>query len=101
VLHRRQEHIQREKGKERERFSPERGKGMSRSNVAGGSPERREIPGDREKSPVTESGAETRRNEARPRAREGKEFFKNRVWAHRTVYSACPVHTGQRTVAVW
>jgi hypothetical protein len=30
--------------------------------------------------------------------REG--FFKNRVWAHRTVYSACPVHTGQRTVAV-
>jgi hypothetical protein len=27
--------------------------------------------------------------------REG--FFKNRVWAHRTVYSACPVHTGQRT----
>ena len=31
--------------------------------------------------------------------REG--FFKNGVWAHRTVYSACPVHTGQRTVAVW
>jgi hypothetical protein len=28
----------------------------------------------------------------------GRErFFKNRVWAHRTVYSACPVHTGQRT----
>jgi hypothetical protein len=30
--------------------------------------------------------------------REG--FFKNGVWAHRTVYSACSVHTGQRTVAV-
>jgi hypothetical protein len=29
-----------------------------------------------------------------------EEFFKNRVWAHQTVYSACPVHTGQRTVAV-
>jgi hypothetical protein len=29
-----------------------------------------------------------------------RRFFKNRVWAHRTVYSACPVHTGQRTVAV-
>jgi hypothetical protein len=74
VLHRRQEHIQREKGKERARegVSPERGKGMSRSKVAGGSPERREIAGDGEKSPVTESGAETRRNEARPRAREGK-----------------------------
>jgi hypothetical protein len=26
--------------------------------------------------------------------------FKNARWAHRTVYSACPVHTGQRTVAV-
>jgi hypothetical protein len=31
----------------------------------------------------------------------GRErFFKNRIWAHRTVYSACSVHTGQRTVAV-
>jgi hypothetical protein len=26
--------------------------------------------------------------------------FKNARWAHRTVYSGCPVHTGQRTVAV-
>jgi hypothetical protein len=26
--------------------------------------------------------------------------FKNARWAHRTVYSACPVHTGHRTVAV-
>jgi hypothetical protein len=32
-----------------------------------------------------------------PRARAGKNFFKNELWAHRTVYSACPVHTGQRT----
>jgi hypothetical protein len=24
-------------------------------------------------------------------------FFKNASWAHRTVYSACLVHTGQRT----
>jgi hypothetical protein len=29
-----------------------------------------------------------------------EKFFKNQIWAHRTVYSACPVHTGQRTVAV-
>jgi hypothetical protein len=28
---------------------------------------------------------------------QGKRFFKNELWAHRTVYSACPVHTGQRT----
>jgi hypothetical protein len=28
----------------------------------------------------------------------GREnFFKTRLWAHRTVYSACPVHTRQRT----
>jgi hypothetical protein len=27
-------------------------------------------------------------------------FLKNAIWAHRTVYSACPVHTGQRTVDV-
>jgi hypothetical protein len=27
----------------------------------------------------------------------GREsFFKNRLWAHQTIYSACPVHTGQR-----
>jgi hypothetical protein len=31
----------------------------------------------------------------------GQEMiFKNELWAHRTVYSACPVHTGQSTVAV-
>jgi hypothetical protein len=29
-----------------------------------------------------------------------RRFFKNGVWAYRTVYSVCPVHTGQRTVAV-
>jgi hypothetical protein len=35
-------------------------------------------------------------------ARLGLEagFFKNARWAHRTVYSSCPVHTGQRTVTV-
>jgi hypothetical protein len=32
--------------------------------------------------------------------RAGKFFLKNQLWAHRTVYSVCPVHTGQRTVAV-
>jgi hypothetical protein len=29
-----------------------------------------------------------------------RPIFKNARWAHRTVYSGCPVHTGQRTVAV-
>jgi hypothetical protein len=32
--------------------------------------------------------------------RERGKIFKNRIWAHRTVYSVSPVHTGQRTVAV-
>jgi hypothetical protein len=30
-----------------------------------------------------------------------KYFFKNASWAHRTVYSACPVHTVQHIVAIW
>jgi hypothetical protein len=30
---------------------------------------------------------------------EGR-VFKKVSWAHRTVYSACPVYTGQRTVVV-
>jgi hypothetical protein len=28
-----------------------------------------------------------------------RKIFKNQLWAHRTVYNAYPVHTGQRTVA--
>jgi hypothetical protein len=39
-------------------------------------------------------------NEARSRARARKVFFKNRLWAHRTIYSACPVHTGQHIMIV-
>jgi hypothetical protein len=31
---------------------------------------------------------------------QGKDFFKNVSWAHWTVNSGCPVHTGQRTVTV-
>jgi hypothetical protein len=54
----------------------------------------RETPRDREKEVLA-----GRNNE--PLARLGLEaFFKNAIWAHRIVYSACPVHTGQRTVAV-
>jgi hypothetical protein len=41
------------------------------------------------------------REKTEPLARSGwRPFFKNAIWAHRTVYSACPVHTGHRTVAV-
>jgi hypothetical protein len=29
-----------------------------------------------------------------------RRFFKNRLWAHQTVYSPCPMHNGQHTVAV-
>jgi hypothetical protein len=78
------------KEREREGFSPERGKGMSRSRVAGGSPERREIAGDGEKSPEPEGrGRETENRGARPRARGGKDFLK-------TGYG----RTGQSTVPV-
>jgi hypothetical protein len=60
------------------RRSPERG---------GKPPERRDKPENREELACL--GRE-----------QGKGFFKNELWAHRTVYSACSVHTGQRTVAV-
>jgi hypothetical protein len=93
-------HELRETAGKRRGYTPER-EGEMHLDAAGGSPERNSRRRRGEKgSPATESEAENRRNEARPRAREGKEFFKKRVWAHRTVYSACPVHTGQRTVAV-
>jgi hypothetical protein len=58
------------------------------------------VAGGQELTPETERGSGQRGNRAWPRAQAGKRFFKNRLWAHRTVYSACPVHTGQRTVAV-
>jgi hypothetical protein len=53
--------------------------------------------------------AEEREQLRRTESSEGKEplarsraggCFLNAIWAHRTVYSACLVHTGQRTVAV-
>ena len=61
-------------------------------------------------SPVrvaTAQSAETDREQRQNREEEcqasgarGERFFKNRIWAHQTVYNACPVHTGQSTVAV-
>jgi hypothetical protein len=60
----------------------------------GRSPVREEIARDREQRQRT-----AKRNCQASGAR-GERFFKNRIWAHRTVYNACPVHTGQRTVAV-
>jgi hypothetical protein len=50
---------------------------------------------------ITRDREERQRNGSLPRARAGEGFFKNRLWAHRTVYSACPVHTRQRTIAIW
>jgi hypothetical protein len=77
--------------------SPEEGKGEALALVVAGeitagkrSPER----GSDRQRPRAEAGAE-KMCLASGSGREG--FFKNRVWAHRTVYSACPVHTEQRT----
>jgi hypothetical protein len=57
-------HTERKSEREREGFSPERGKGMSRGKVAGGSPERREVAGDGGKTPETERRCwQGRRNE--------------------------------------
>jgi hypothetical protein len=53
------------------------------------------------RSPGTERERQrTEKGRAQASGARGERFFKNRIWAHRTVYSACPVHTGQRTVAV-
>jgi hypothetical protein len=43
---------------------------------------------------------QNREEECQASGARGERFFKNRIWAHRTIYSACPVHTGQHTVAV-
>jgi hypothetical protein len=90
---------QREKGK-RERDSHQRGKGMhldaageETAGEEGWSPARGRLPETRE---AGQRGEEM--SLASGSGREG--FFKNRVWVHQTVYSACPVHTGQRTVDV-
>jgi hypothetical protein len=82
--------IDREKKRERETrgCSPERE--GEKHVVAVGSPERREIAGDGEKSPEPEGrGRETENRGARPRARGGKDFLK-------TGYG----RTGQSTVPV-
>jgi hypothetical protein len=92
-----------EKWRERERecrgVSPER-----RAGLGTGSPEDRRRGGE-----IAGEGGDCQRPRERLARGEkmslasgsGREgFFKNRVWAHRTVYSACLVHTGQRTVVV-
>jgi hypothetical protein len=96
-------HELRETGGKRRGYTPER-EGEMHLDAAGGSPERNSRRRRGEKgSPVTESGAENRRNEARPRAREGKEFFLKTSMgapdslqclsgAHRTAHSSCPVN---------
>jgi hypothetical protein len=57
------------------------------------------------RSPAREWESPERQREAEEKCSAqssgGERFFKNRIWAHRTVHSVCPVHTGQRTVAVW
>jgi hypothetical protein len=85
------------------RSSPERSEELSRgrspedhrrgATVAGGGGITRETPESRQ----TERGAE---KECLASSSGVGSIFKNRLWAHRTVYSACLVHIGQRTVAV-
>jgi hypothetical protein len=76
----------------------ERGRRGARppATVVGEGEEERRIAWNRE-----EPGQAARRGKGSLASGAGKErFFKNRLWAHQTVYSACPVHTGQHTVAV-
>jgi hypothetical protein len=57
--------------------------------------------GGKEESPERERAEVSgQRKDSLPWARAGEGIFKNELWAHRTVYSACPVHTGQRIIAV-
>jgi hypothetical protein len=78
-----------------------REKGRAVQKVAGGSPPGRGDHRRGRKSPDSEQrlGKEEKKEPGLGLG-QGKIFFKNRVWAHRTVYNTCSVHTGQRTVAV-
>jgi hypothetical protein len=70
------------------------------SLVTGRSPPARMVTGERS-SPEEQRGAREQRGSQWPLARLGLEaVFLNALWAHQIVYSACPVHTGQRIVAV-
>jgi hypothetical protein len=60
----------------------------------------RGITGEQEETPETERGAEAREKQSLASGSGRERFFKNRVWAHWTVYSVCSVHTELRTVAV-
>jgi hypothetical protein len=100
----------------RERDGRDRGRGELRAahrgragevpKVTGAPPEKKAAGGDRRRggrgSRQGKQRTEGAGREDEPLARLcGLEaFFKNAIWAHRTVYNACPVHTGQRTVAV-
>jgi hypothetical protein len=84
---------QRERGKEREGDSHQRWKGrctwtppVKRSPERRGGRREEEIARDRER------GAENREVKCQASGARGKRFFKNRIWAHRTVYSSCPVN---------
>jgi hypothetical protein len=89
----------REKGIEgEESCSPSEGEAPVQAQGAGGSPLGRD--GRRRGEGSRQRQREGEIEMSLGSARAEKSFFKNRVWAHRTVYSACPVHTRQRTVAV-
>jgi hypothetical protein len=70
------------------------------SRRQGRSPERGEIT-ERERERERERRAREQLKGVASSSRHGLEaFFKNTLWAHQTLYSVCPMHIGQRTVAV-
>jgi hypothetical protein len=81
-------------------YSPEGRGSEHRGEVAGGQPPVRRSPERGGKPPESREKPENREEMPGLGCEQGKRFFKNELWAHRTVYSACPVHTGQRTIAV-
>jgi hypothetical protein len=84
----------RERDRGREVLLTKRGRGQAQAH------NRRRVAGGGEVTGGGEGDArETERNRGSVSApgSGGERFFKNGVWTHRTVYSACPVHTGQRT----
>ena len=83
----------------------ERGKDEPKpQEIAGARPETEDAGGDRRRGSRSRQeqreGRETESSCASGSVLRAGGIFKNAIWAHRTVYSACPVHTGQCTVAV-
>jgi hypothetical protein len=89
------------KGEDRGWALPGKGKGGRALVGADLAEDGLELAGGGEKSPEIERTEVGGQRETPCLGLGRGRFFKNRLWSHQTVYSACPVHTGHRTVAVW